>query len=310
MLASALGLVKRVRYLLNSKDGLVKKQIGNNIMYLDLKDAGLSAQLMRMKPGSPDREPAFMKILRQEVREGTAAMDIGANIGYVTLIMAELVGPSGRVYAFEPEPRSFKILSKNIEVNGYSSFVFPYQMGISNISGVSKFYVSNKSNLSGMIAVKHSKSVIDIAVTTLDDFMKDKGCPDFIKMDIEGHEVEALQGMYNTLRNTESPVKILIEVHQLSYSENHSLEKQLKRLIGIGFNAKYVVSAGVAKPDFFAIHGYEPAEVFHAGDWYRGIYTNMSNEHMLLTACRKHRQFIKHKNLYADRIVRSIMIEK
>jgi len=310
MLASALGLVRRIRYLLTSKDGLVKKQIGNNIMYLDLKDAGLSAQLMTMRHGSPDREPAFMKILRQEVTEGMTAMDIGANIGYVTLIMAELVGPSGRVYALEPEPRNFKILLKNIELNGYSNFVFPYQLGISNISGVSKFYASNKSNLGGMVASKHSKYVIDIAITTLDDFMKGKGCPNFIKMDIEGHEVEALEGMYHTLKNAESPVKILIEVHPTYYSQDHNPEKQLRRLIDIGFNTKYVVSAGVAKPDFFAIHGYEPAKVFHTVSLYRGIYTNVSNEHMLMAACHKHRQFIKHKNQYTDKIVRSIMIEK
>jgi FkbM family methyltransferase len=310
MLASALGFVKRLGYLMTSQDGLVRKRIGNNIMYLDLKDAGLSAQLMEMKPGSPGREPAFMKILRQEIREGMTALDIGANIGYVTLIMAEIVGPSGKVYAFEPEPRNFKILTKNIEANGYSSLVFPYQMGISNINGVLKFHVSNKSNLGSMVVSKHSKYAIDVPVSTLDNFMRDKGCPGFIKMDIEGHEVEALEGMYNTLKNYQSPVKILIEVHPMYYSEDHDLGKQLRRLIDIGFNTKYVVSAGVAKPDFFTRHGYEPAEIFHTGNWSRGIYTNISNEHMLMAACQKHIQFIKHKKLYTDKIVRAIMMEK
>ena len=310
MFKSLFNFITRARYLLNSKDNLAKKQIGNNIMYLDLKDSGLSTTLLRMKPGSPDREAAFMKILRQEVKEGMTAIDMGANIGYVTLIMAELIGPSGRIYAVEPAPHNFKILSKNIEANGYANFVFPYQMGISNITGVSKFYVSDMSNLCSMANTKHSKSSIDITISTLDDFIKDKEFPDFIKMDIEGHEVEALEGMYNTLKNAESPVKILMEVHPMYYSENHSLEKQLRRLIDMGFNTRYVVSAGIAKPDFFAMHGYEPVEVFYTDGWYRGIYTDVSNEHMLMAACHEHKQFIKHRNLYTKKIVRSIMIEK
>jgi len=310
MFSALLNSVERVKYRLISKDGLLKRQIGNNIMYLDLKDRGLSADLIRMRRGSPDREPAFMKILRQEMRKGMTALDIGANIGYATLVMAELAGPLGKIYAFEPEARNFKILLKNIEANGYSDFVFPYQMGISNTTGVSKFHVSDRSNLGSMIPVRHSRYVVDIAVTTLDDFMREKGYPNFIKMDIEGHEVEALEGMYHTLKNAEPPVKILMEVHQMYYSETHDLEKQLRRLIDIGFNTKYVVSAAVAHPEFFAIHGYEPAEVFHAGSWYRGIYTDVSNQHMLIAACHKHKQFIEHKKMHTDRIVRAIMIEK
>lgn len=310
MFREFLSFVIRSKYRLISRDGLVRKRIGNNIMYLDPKDRGLSAQLMGMRSGSLDREPAFIKILKQEVKEGMTAIDIGANIGYVTLIMAELIGPTGRIYALEPDPRNFQILSKNIQANGYSGFVFPYQMAVSNISGVSKFYVSDKSNLGSMVQDERSKYAIDVAVTTLDKFVRDKGSPNFIKMDIEGHEVEALEGMSNTLKNAESHVKILIEIHQMYYSDTHDLEPQLKRLIDIGFNTKYVVSAGVAKPDFFAMHGYEPVEVFCTGDWYRGIYTNVSNEHMLIAACRKHRQLIEHKKMYTDKIVRAIMIEK
>lgn len=303
-------LLIRARYLLTSKDNLIKKQIGNHIMYLNLKDTGISATLLTMKKKGPDREAAFMKILRQEVKKGMIGIDLGANIGYVTLIMAELIGPSGKIYAFEPDPRNFEILLKNIKANKYADFVFPHQMGLSNKTGVSKFYISNKSNLGSMMATKHSKSLIDINISTLDDFIKNKKTPDFIKMDIEGHEVEALEGMYNTLKNAESPAKILMEVHPEYYSKDRNLEKQLRRLIDIGFNTKYVVSAGVARPDFFARHGYEPSEVFYTGGWYRGIYTNMSNEHMLSAACHDHEQFIKYRNVHTKKIVRAIMIEK
>lgn len=310
MLSSVLDRLYRFLQRIPRKDNLIKRRIGNHIMYLDLKDPGLSAELMRRRPGDPEREPAFMKILRRELEKGMTAIDIGANIGYVTLIMAELVGPSGQVYAIEPHPRNYSILVKNIEANGYAGFVSPYQMGISNVSEVSTIHISDASNLHSMSATKHSKASIDIQLSTLDDFMKDNSYPNFIKMDIEGHEVEALEGMYNTLRNAEPPVRILMEVHPMYYSETHSLEHPLRRLINIGFNAKYVVSAGIPRPDFFAEHGYEPREVIDAGCWCRGIYTDISNEHMLMAACHEHEQFIKCRNLHTAKIVRAIMVEK
>lgn len=292
------------------RHNLIKRRIGNHLMYLDPKDPGLCATLMKMKSGSPEREAAFMKVLRQEVKKSMVAIDIGANVGYITLIMAELIGPSGRVYALEPHPRNYAILTKNIEVNSYASFVFSYQIGISNVHGVLKLHISDKSNLHSLSTSPNSKYSINVPVSTLDDFMKDKGYPDFIKMDIEGHEVEALEGMYNTLRNAQSPVKILMEVHPTFYSETHSLENQLRRLIDLGFNTKYVISAGIAKPDFFAEYGYEPREVFHTDGWHRGLYTDIPDEHMLRAACHEHEQYIKHKNLHTTKIVRAIMIEK
>ena len=307
MLKSVLdSLVRRIP----RRGRLIKRKIGSHLMYLDPRDRGLCATLIKMKPGSAEREAAFMKILRQEIKKGMIAVDIGANVGYVTLIMAELIGPSGGVYAIEPDPRNFSILTKNIEANGYTGFVHAYKMGISNTHGVSKLHISDKSNLHSLSATPNSKYSINIPVSTLDEFMKDKGYPDFIKMDIEGHEVEALEGMYNTLRNAQSPVKILMEVHPTFYSETHSLENQLRRLVDIGFNTKYVISAGVAKPDFFAKYGYEPREVFDTDGWHRGLYTDIASEHMLMAACHEHEQYIRHKNLRTTKIVRAIMMEK
>lgn len=292
------------------RDGLLRRKIGEHVMYLDQKDPGLSATLRQMRPGDREREPAFMSILRQELAPGMTAIDIGANIGYVTLIMAKLVGPSGQVYAIEPHPRNYRILLKNIEANGYGNYVFPYEMGISNVNGALAFHVSDASNLHSMSATKHTKTSISVPVSTLDEFMKGKSSPGFIKMDIEGHEVEALDGMHETLRQAESPVRILMEVHPMYYSETHSLEYQLRRLIDIGFNVKYVVSAGVARPDFFVQRGYEPAEVLETGGWRRGLYTNVSNEDMLAAACWEHEQLIEHRNLCTTKIVRAIMMEK
>ena len=96
------------------ENGLIKRKIGNHLMYLDPKDDGISKTLRRMTPKSQMREPAFMHIVKQEIREGMVALDLGANIGYVTITLAGLIGETGTIYALEPEPRNFNILSKNI----------------------------------------------------------------------------------------------------------------------------------------------------------------------------------------------------
>ena len=87
---------------------LIKRKIGNHLMFLDRKDLGISKTLIKTPRWRKwPREPEFMEIIQDEVREGMVAFDLGANIGYVTLILAELVGPSGHVYAVEPNPRNF-----------------------------------------------------------------------------------------------------------------------------------------------------------------------------------------------------------
>lgn len=293
------------------QDGLVKRKIGNNVMFLDYNDGGISRTLRKMKDGDPDREPAFMHILREEVKDGMTVLDLGANIGYVTLIMADIVGKKGHVYAIEPDPRNYKILSKNIEVNNISSFVDSYHMGVSNNTGEITFYASDKSNLGGMTRSKHTSKAITVKVTKLDDFLKDKQKPQFMKMDIEGHEVEVLEGLYETVKNSDCPMKILMEVHPMYYSEDHSLDKQLRNYLNVGFKAKYVLSAGVGRPDFFVNNGYEPEKVFDVGGGLeRGIFTNISGEHLLSALSGRHLQYIKRVNQSTNKIVRAIMIER
>src|SRR5258708_4586206 len=72
-------------------------------------------------------EPMETRLFKKEIKPGQTVLDIGANIGYYTLIAAKLVGPSGKVYAFEPDPTNFKILKKNVERNGHSNVVLVNQ---------------------------------------------------------------------------------------------------------------------------------------------------------------------------------------
>ena len=90
--------------------------IDGNKIFLDSKDTlHLSTKKIYEELGT--------EIVKKEVKEGDIVIDIGANIGYFTLLFAKLVGPAGKVYSFEPEPSNFSILKKNVKVNEYRNVI-------------------------------------------------------------------------------------------------------------------------------------------------------------------------------------------
>src|SRR5437867_3185244 len=84
-------------------------------MHLDPTDSVVSPTLRHFGVF----EPFETQLVQQMVRPGDVVLDVGANIGYYTLIFAELVGEQGHVYAFEPDPRNFAFLAKNVHSNRY-----------------------------------------------------------------------------------------------------------------------------------------------------------------------------------------------
>ena len=278
---------------INSTD-LIKKTVGKHEMLLDKKDHGISRVLIRKSSSRKwPREPEFMDIITEELTEGMVAFDLGANIGYITLIMADKVGESGHVYAVEPNPRNFAILNKNIQMNNYSERISTYQQAISNKNGTCSFFLSSSSNLGSLSATNNTKESIDVKVQTGDTFLSDKLQPDFIKMDIEGAEVEAIEGMLKTLEKKRGVVKILMETHSMYYNPEDSLKQQLIKLFEIGFRTKYLITAGIPRPSFFASRGYKPYKVYNSGYWTRGVYKGVSNEDVLESVRNIHAEVIK-----------------
>jgi len=161
-------------------------------------------------------EPFQTELVKSMVKPRAIVVDVGANIGYYTLILARLVGPEGRVFAFEPDPENFALLKKNIETNGYDNVIL-VQKAVSNVTGPMKLFKEKTKNTSASIwQMPHSRSQVTIEATTLDDFLD--AYPEYaesislIKMDIEGAEGLALQGMIRTLERNRS-VAITSEIH-------------------------------------------------------------------------------------------------
>jgi len=199
-------------------------------MYLDSNDSmGLS---IRGVYG-----PASTRAVLENVKIGNVVVDLGANIGYYSLILAKLVGNEGKVFSFEPVPKNFSKLEKNIKLNNYSN-VIAENIAISNFNGQTELFVSQKtiggSTLYEPKQIKSHQNFLPISVSTmtLDNYLKSKTNHeniDFLKIDIEGSEVNALKGATNILKNPK--LKILIEISPLHLEDANSSPNELLDLL-------------------------------------------------------------------------------
>lgn len=148
-------------------------------------------------------EPLVTELVKNEIKKGDVVLDIGANIGYYTLIFAKLVGEEGKVYAFEPDPNTFALLKKNIEVNKYQNVILE-QKAVSNKTGKIKLYLSSYSVDNRTYDSGDDRKCIEIESIRLDDYFKnyDKKIS-MIKMDIQGAENTAVEGMTTLLEKNE-----------------------------------------------------------------------------------------------------------
>ncbi len=165
-------------------------------------------------------EPATVNVLKRLVKSGDTALDIGANVGYISLVLAKCVGNSGKVFSFEPDSKNFALLKRNLELNADCN-ITPISMAVSDSHQPIRLYHAkfdfNSGAHSMLPSEKHSNEFVEIEATTIDDIVKSHEIKkvDVIKIDIEGAEMSAFNGMSETLRqNRPFIVCELCEEHQ------------------------------------------------------------------------------------------------
>jgi len=149
--------------------------------------------------------------VKKIIKKNDIVLDVGANIGYFTLIFAKLVGKDGIVFAFEPEPTNFDLLKKNVTINGYKNVIL-IRKALSDRTGKTKLFLS-EGNLGDHIIMdtKENRNSIEIDTITGEDYFRDLNKKiNFIKMDIQGAEINALRGMSSLLQKM-NEIKIMIE---------------------------------------------------------------------------------------------------
>lgn len=164
-------------------------------------------------------EPRATEVVRAIVKKGHVVLDVGANIGYFTVILSKLVGPEGKVYAFEPATKYYEILKRNLEENEISNCEV-FKLGLSDRKQTVGIF---EDEASATIHVPEGMPLGNretISVVALSDFVREHRVKkiDFIKMDVDGHEPLIFQGAWDTLEQY-NPV-ILTEVSQLHFLES------------------------------------------------------------------------------------------
>lgn len=171
--------------------------VGNFKMYLDDRDS-LRLSVFGIY------EEFEVGLLPREITPGDIVVDVGANIGYYSIIFSKLVGAQGKVYAFEPDPVNFSILKKNIELNKCTNVVLE-QKALSNKTGKITLYVSEENRGDHRIYDSgDARKTVEIEAVRLDDYLTTRAPHgvNFIKMDVQGAEVAVLEGARDVLRRS------------------------------------------------------------------------------------------------------------
>ncbi len=186
-------------------------------MYVNARDEPLGRSLVTQGI----YEAYETQLFKSSVRPGMTVVDIGANVGYYTLLAAGLVGETGEVYAFEPEPGNYELLVRNVELNGYKNVV-TQQKAVSDSAGAVKLYIdsANFGNRSfGQSNIVHSGGSVDVQTVSLDDFILTRRAGrkiDIIKMDAQGAEGLIVEGAQRVLQQHRPKVFMEFEPDMLT----------------------------------------------------------------------------------------------
>lgn len=263
-----------------------KKRIYNYRMLLDLYDRGISRTLLLF--GCRELEHKFM--LEEYLRPGMTVLDIGANIGYYALMELSIIGEKGTLIAVEPSPSNIQLLRRNIKLNGYEN-VEVHQAAISDKSGFKKFFMSEMSNLNtfhdtGTGSLHLSGETVDVATKTVGEILQGREL-DLMRMDVEGHEVEVINGLLPLIENGEVHPAIIFETHLSRYNENHDIEEPLRRLFAMGYKVKMVGSSSERGTRQIESRGYRGGRPIKSDGVSRVIFEDINEQDAIDMICRE-----------------------
>lgn len=167
---------------------------------LDFSKPGLHEYIHRgvsfYFPSVPEDEVMDAYTKAYMPREGDVVWDVGAHAGATTYFLSKLVGPSGRVFAFEPDEYNYAYLLKNLELHKLSNVVV-VKKALSATTGKAQFNMDGtmSAGIHEFLIYSGSGKMTEVETITIADACEELGCiPNFIKMDIEGAEVAAVEG--------------------------------------------------------------------------------------------------------------------
>lgn len=175
-------------------------------------------------------EPRSIQELRTHLPSGGVCFDVGGNVGIYTIIAAHLVGPTGQVHVFEPDPQSTRWLEQNIALNGQNNVVL-HACAVGAEAGTAAFHQDTTTTRTGSLSAgawtpdQETRPQIQVEVVPLDAYLNAVTRVDLMKIDVEGFEYQVLQGARQLLR-TYRPT-LLLELSAASRAECGRLLQEL-----------------------------------------------------------------------------------
>lgn len=161
-------------------------------------------------------ETAKVRALAHFLRPGMTLVDVGANIGFFSLVAAKLVGPTGRALAVEPEPENCARIRRNVELNGYANVEIA-QVALGDRCGEVTLHLATDHGHHSLLdrSPNRAGTTLAVPIETLDALLAARNIErvDVLKIDVEGAEVEVLRGAAETIRRNPALV-ILMDVHE------------------------------------------------------------------------------------------------
>lgn len=178
-------------------------------------------------------ETEVFQYLRSVTHAGDVVLEVGANVGIFTVLLARCVAPSGRVFAFEPAPLTRAALEDHLALNGAQNVVTVVPEALGSECGTSDFFVEEMSG-QNTLSKTHSRipgaKRISVSVNTIDAFCDaNEIAPSLIKIDVEGFEHSVLRGAMQTLRK--ACPRVIVEFHPMLWNETGTSFEEIRALI-------------------------------------------------------------------------------
>ena len=292
-------LYKIFKSIINDGFKITVYKIANNISFRRYKKISVHGNKMIVRTTNDGVSPTLIaygkrevletRIVKEYLRKNMVFFDLGANIGYYTLLGSSLIGLKGRCYALEPVPSNYKLLLRNIKLNKFNDRVKCERIAIWDNIGLESFYIGKTQNVGTLLdlssyGVKRN-GIIKVKTITLDKYCNGFNRIDLLRMDIEGGEIKVINGMTNLLK--QNVVKaIFTEMHPIGdIDPDPRFNPMIRKLLDSGFTAKYLISSNnpVSLKTFEKLKQY-PLEVADTG---HGLFENIPSEDLLKVAARR-----------------------
>src|ERR1700728_19222 len=185
-------------------------------------------------------ESEVIRALEQTVQSNWVVFDIGAHIGYFALLLSKLVGPRGKVFAFEPFPENFRALEENVRMNDCRNVVLENR-AVAAASGSVNLKSNDSDRLTYTSSLVDGRPLIDVQAVSLDDYTASLNERiQFVMMDVEGAEAAVLKGMRSILQR-DFPI-LLIELH--GFEQQGQSHPALPELRSMDYGFRYLDGPG------------------------------------------------------------------